>query len=141
MAKLNVEIVSAERIVFEGEADMVVAPGAGGTLGILPRHAALLTTLNPGVLRITQGVDEVVMALSGGFLEVLDNRVSVLTDAAERAEEIDESRAEEARRRAEQALAGLAGGAGDAEAAEAALRRSLIRLKAAELRRKRGQNR
>jgi len=141
MPKLSVEIVSAERMVFEGEADMVVAPGAAGVLGILPRHAALLTSLNPGVLRIKQGGDEVVMAISGGFLEVLDNRVSVLTDAAERAEEIDEARADEARRRAEQALEGLSRGAVDAEAAEAALRRSLIRLKAAEMRRRRGQQR
>lgn len=140
MPKLNVEIVSAERIVYQGEADMVVAPGAAGVLGILPRHAALLTTLSPGVLRIKQGGDEVVMALSGGFLEVMDDKVSVLTDAAERAEEIDESRAEEARRRAERALEQLSSGV-DAEAAEAALRRSLIRLKVAEMRRRRGQQR
>ena len=144
MPKLNVEVVSAERVVFTGEADMVVAPGAEGVLGILPEHAALLTTLKPGVLRIKQDGDETVMAVSGGFLQVSNDRVEVLTDAAERAEEIDAARAEEARRRAEQALAERPRGAArgtEVEAAEAALRRSLARLKVAELRRRRGQQR
>ncbi len=140
MPKLNVEVVSAERVVFTGEADMVVAPGADGVLGILPRHASLLTSLRPGVLRIQQGNDETVMAVSGGFLEVNNNRVEVLTDAAEHAEEIDSARAEEARRRAEQALAASASRA-QVEQAEAALRRSLARLKVAEMRRRRGQHR
>jgi F-type H+-transporting ATPase subunit epsilon len=142
MPKLNVEVVSAERIVYTGEADMVVAPGAAGVLGILPRHAALLTTLSPGVLRIKQGMDEVVMAVSGGFLEVINNRVQVLTDSAERAEEIDETRAEEARQRAQRALETMTGGeGGGSAAAESALRRSLARLKVAEMRRRRGQQR
>lgn len=142
MPKLSVEVVSAERMVFTGEADMVVAPGAAGILGILPRHAALLTTLNPGVLRIKQETDEVVIAVSSGFLEVNNNRVQVLTDAAERAEEIDEARAEEARQRAQRALEGLdRRRADEVEMAEAALRRSLARLKVAEMRRRRGQQR
>jgi|SRR5450756_3054 F-type H+-transporting ATPase subunit epsilon len=142
MPKLSVEVVSAERVVFTGEADMVVAPGAAGILGILPRHAALLTTLNPGVLRIKQETDEVVIAVSSGFLEVNNNRVQVLTDAAERAEEIDEARAEEARQRAQRALEGLdRRRADEVEMAEAALRRSLARLKVAEMRRRRGQQR
>ena len=142
MPKLNVEVVSAERLVFAGEADMVIAPGAAGVIGILPRHAPLLTSLTPGALRIKQGGDEVVMAVSGGFLQVHNNRVEVLTDAAERAEEIDEARALEARRRAEGALAEHPRGRGtEVEAAEAALRRSLARLKVAEMRRRRGQER
>lgn len=142
MPKLSVEVVSAERVVFTGEADMVIAPGAAGILGILPRHAALLTTLNPGVLRIKQETDEVVIAVSSGFLEVNNNRVQVLTDAAERAEEIDEARAEEARQRAQRALEGLdRRRADEVEMAEAALRRSLARLKVAEMRRRRGQQR
>jgi F-type H+-transporting ATPase subunit epsilon len=143
MPKLDVEVVSAERVVFTGEADMVVAPGAAGVLGILPKHAALLTSLTPGVLRIRQGGDEVVMAVSGGFLEVNNDRVEVLTDAAERAEEIDESRAEEARQRAERLLTERPPGlrATEVEAAELALRRSMARLKVAELRRRRGQQR
>ncbi len=142
MPKLNVRVVSAERVVFTGDADMVVAPGAMGVLGILLRHASLLTSLNPGVLRIRQGDDETVMAVSGGFLEVNNNRVEVLTDAAERAEEIDAARAEEARRRAERVLAERHGiRAPESRAAESALRRSLARLKVAELRRRRGQQR
>ena len=141
MPKLIVEVVSAERVVFTGDADMVVAPGAAGILGILPRHAALLTTLNPGVLRIKQGGDEIVMAVSGGFLEVNNNHIQVLTDAAERAEEIDEERATEARMRAQRALDQLPRGATDAPAVEASLRRSLARLKVAEMRRRRGQQR
>ena len=141
MPKLNVEVVSAERVVFTGDADMVVAPGAAGILGILPRHAALLTTLNPGILRIKQGGDEIVMAVSGGFLEVNNNHIQVLTDAAERAEEIDEERATEARMRAQRALDQLPRGATDAPAVEASLRRSLARLKVAEMRRRRGQQR
>src|SRR5512133_3932457 len=135
MPKLTVEVVSAERVVFTGDADMVVAPGAAGVLGILPRHAALLTTLNPGVLRIKQEADEIVMAVSGGFLEVNNKRVMVLTDAAERAEEIDEARAEEARQRAQRTLEQLPRSATEASVVEASLRRSLARLKVAEMRR------
>lgn len=143
MPKLNVEVVSAERVVFTGEANMVVAPGSEGVLGILPRHASLLTTLAPGALRIKQDGDEIDIAVSGGFLQVHNDRVEVLTDAAERAEEIDLQRAEEARQRAQRALAELPQGAerADAAAMEAALRRSLARLKVAELRRRRGQQR
>lgn len=142
MAKLSVEVVSAERIVFTGEANMVVAPGSLGVLGILPKHAPLLTSLSPGVLRIQQDEGEVVLAVSGGFLEVSNDRVEVLTDAAERAEEIDLARAEEARRRAERVLEEQPRGRGtEWEAAEAALRRSLARLKAAELRGRRAQRR
>ncbi len=142
MAKLNVEVVSAERVVFTGEADMVIAPGTMGVLGILPRHAPLLTSLNPGVLRIRRGDDEEIMAVSGGFLQVSNDRVEVLTDAAERAEEIDVARAEAARERAEQVLAEHPRERStEVEAAELALRRSLARLKVSDLRRRRGQQR
>jgi F-type H+-transporting ATPase subunit epsilon len=143
MPKLDVEVVSAERVVFAGEADMVVAPGTEGVLGILPKHAALLTSLTPGVLRIKQGADEVVLAVSGGFLEVHNDKVEVLTDAAERAEDIDETRAEEARQKDATLLAAQPPGRGakEVETAEAALRRSLARLKVTELRRRRGQQR
>lgn len=140
MPKLNVEVVSAERVVYTGQADMVVAPGTLGVLGILPRHAPLLTSLSPGVVRIRQGVDEEIMAVSGGFLQVHNDRVEILTDAAERGEEIDETRAEAARQRAQQILAGHPRERStEVEAAELALRRSLARLKVADLRRRRGQ--
>src|SRR4051812_43947707 len=139
MAKLSVEIVTAERqVLAEQDVDMVVAPGTEGDMGILPRHAALLTTLRPGVLRLKRGSDEQVMAVSGGFLQVANDRVLVLADTAERDEEIDEQRAEQARRRAEQALEAAKRGAGpQVESARIALRRSLARLQVAQRRRRR----
>src|SRR6266851_3194420 len=101
---LHVEVVTAEREIYNGEADMVVARGTEGVLGILPRHAALLTTLAIGEMRIKLGDAEEPLFVAGGFLEVRDNVVTVLADTAEHAEEIDEARAEEARRRAQERL-------------------------------------
>ena len=100
MPGLRLDVVTVERSVFSDDVDMVIAPGALGELGILPRHAALMTTLQPGALRIKMGTDEVDLAISGGFLEVRDNRVLVLADSAERAEEIDVERARAAQQRA-----------------------------------------
>ena len=123
---LRVQIVTAEREVFAEEAvDMVVAPGAEGVVGILPRHAPLLTTLQPGIIRIKRGGGEEAMAVGGGFLQVARDQVLILADTAERADEVDEARAEEARQRAHQALGeALASGQHvQAEAARIALRR------------------
>lgn len=139
MAKLTVEIVTAERQVYNAtDVDMVVAPGSEGVLGILPRHAPLLTLLRSGSLRVKKGTSEHEMAVSGGFLQVNDNRVLILADHAERAEEIDAAKAEEARRRAEQALteATRSGDAVRAESARAALRHSLAQLSVARRRRR-----
>jgi F-type H+-transporting ATPase subunit epsilon len=94
-------IVTADRTVLTEEADMVIAPGGAGELGILPRHIPLLTTLKPGVLRVLQNGEWHVLAVAGGFMQVDQRGVTILADAAERAEEIDEARAQEARRRAE----------------------------------------
>jgi F-type H+-transporting ATPase subunit epsilon len=99
-------------------------------VGILPSHAPLVTTLQPGELRVKKGADEVAMAVGGGFLEVAGNRVLVLADTAERADEIDMARAEEARRRAEEARQNQRTSL-ELAAAEAALRLSLIRLQVA----------
>jgi F-type H+-transporting ATPase subunit epsilon len=104
-------VVSVERSLFEGEVDgqgrpFLVCLGAEGELGILPRHAPLLTTLRPGAMYIRNGSDETELFVGGGFLEVLPDRVTVLADVAERAEEISEQAAEEARRRAQERLAG-----------------------------------
>src|SRR5919205_2615058 len=102
---LRVQIVTAEREVYtEDAADMVVAPGAEGVVGILPRHAPLLTTLLPGVIRVKKGGAEEAMAVGGGFLQVARDQVLVLADTAERTDEIDEARAEESRRRAREDL-------------------------------------
>ncbi len=136
MPKLRLEIVTAERPVYSDDVDMVVAPGIEGQLGILPNHAPLLTILQPGEIFLRKDGEEISIAVSGGFLEVRSNRVIVLADTAERAEEIDIARAEAAKRRAEELLR-LRPPDVDLAAAEAALRRSMARLKVAERKKRR----
>ena len=136
MATLRLEIVTAERTVFSDDVNGVVAWGVEGQLGILPHHAPLMTVLQPGDLLIRKDNEEQYLAISGGFLEVRPDKVIILADACERAEEIDIERAEAARRRAEEILKTRPPDV-DTAAAEAALRRSLARLKAAEKRRRR----
>jgi F-type H+-transporting ATPase subunit epsilon len=136
---LRVQIVTAEREVFSDDAvDMVVAPGADGVLGILPRHAPLLTTLLPGEVRIKQGGTEQAMSVSGGFLQVARDKVLILADTAEREDEVDEARAEEARRRAREALAEavISGQRLVADSARFALRRAEVRIHLAARRRR-----
>ncbi len=135
MATLKLEIVTAECLVYSDEVDIVIAPGVMGQLGILPHHAPLMTMLQPGELCLRKGGEETFMAISGGFLEVFQNRVVVLADTAERVEEIDMARAEEAKRRAQVQLQ-LRPEAVDLATAEAALKRSLTRLKVAERRKR-----
>ena len=137
---LHVEVVTAERELYNGEATLVSAPGSEGRLGILPRHAALLTTLAPGDLRIELNGAEEPLFVSGGFLEVSNDSVTVLADTAEHAEEIDQARAEEARRRAQERLAQAQSEAERAEL-QAALERAVARLRVAELTRRRGRRR
>lgn len=137
MPKLDIDIVTAERIVYsEQEVDEIIAPGAAGEFTVLPRHAPFMTMIVPGVVVIRKGGEEIEMAVSGGFLEVRDNRVVVLADSAERAEEIDAERAEQARQRAQDRVAGEATEA-DTARAMVALERSLVRLKVVERRRRR----
>jgi F-type H+-transporting ATPase subunit epsilon len=138
---LRVQIVTAEREVFAEDAvDMVVAPGAEGVVGILPRHAPLLTTLRPGVVRIKKAGSEEAMSVGGGFLQVARDQVLILADTAERADEVDESRAEEARQRAQRALAEAVatGQHVQAEAARIALRREEARIQVVRRRGRRG---
>jgi F-type H+-transporting ATPase subunit epsilon len=137
MSTIKLDIVTAERVVFSEDVDVVVAPGVEGELGILPHHAPLMTTLQGGELRVKKGGEEFFLCLSGGFLEVRPDRVIVLADTAERCEEIDVARAEEAKRRAEERLLERKTPEVDVARAEAALLRSLVRLKVAEKRRKR----
>jgi len=133
---MHIEVVTAERELYSGEADMVIAPGSEGELGILPRHAALLTTLKAGELLIRLSGAEEPVFVSGGFLEVSDNRVTVLAETAEYAEEIDQARAEAARRRAQELLAQAQS---DTERAEllGALERAVARIHVAEITRRR----
>lgn len=134
--KLHVDILTVEGRRFNGDADFVVAPGSEGELGVLPHHIPLLTALAPGAVKVRNEGDEQFFFVSGGFLEVRPDQVTVLADAAERAEDIDEARAEEARRRAESMLQQKTTDA-DQAAAAAALARAEARLRLAELRRRR----
>ena len=106
--KYPLRVVSVERSLFEGDVEFIIANGADGELGVLARHAPLMTILRPGPLRIQEvfGGPEQVLFVGGGFLEVLPDRVTVLADVAEHAEEISVERAEEARRRSAEKLAG-----------------------------------
>ncbi len=128
---IRLDIVTAERVVFSDEVDIVVAPGLTGQLGILPHHAPLMTTLLPGELIARKGSEDYCLAISGGFIEVRPDRIIVLADSAERAEEIDIARATEARQRAEERLKSKEAGT-DTLRAEAALRRAIVRLNVAE---------
>jgi len=108
MAKtFHVDIVSAEQAIFSGEAEMIIAPGEAGELGILPEHVPLLTRIKPGTVRIQQagGVPEEVIYVSGGMMEVQPDRVTVLADTSVRAHDLDEAKAMEAKRLAEEAMA------------------------------------
>jgi F-type H+-transporting ATPase subunit epsilon len=130
MPKIRFEIVTAERVVYSEDVDVVVAPGIQGQLAILPHHAPLMTMLQPGELMVRKGAEEQSMFVSGGFLEVRGDKVVVLADAAEHADEIDTARAEAAKRRAEEGIAQYPAHMDHAHA-EAALLRSLMRLKVA----------
>ena len=134
---LTVDIVTAERLVLsEQGVDEVVVPGIEGELAVLPMHAPLLTMIKPGLMRIKRGSDETEVAITGGFLEVREDKVTILADAAERAEEIDVAAAEEARRRAEAQLERRETDV-DLARVSAELQKQLLRLKVAERRRRR----
>ncbi|HSP09741.1 MAG TPA: ATP synthase F1 subunit epsilon [Candidatus Dormibacteraeota bacterium] len=134
--KYPLRVVSVERSLFEGEVEFIIANGADGELGVLARHAPLMTILKPGPLRIqeTIGGPEQVLFVGGGFLEVLPDRVTVLADVAEHADEISVERAEEARRRAQEKLAGTVT-AGEEVEFQSALAMAEARLRLARMRR------
>ncbi|RMG93102.1 MAG: F0F1 ATP synthase subunit epsilon [Zetaproteobacteria bacterium] len=127
MATMNVLVATAEREVYRGEADMLVAPGVAGELGILPRHAPLLCQLKAGELRIIKGEEEDQVFVSGGFMEVQPDMITVLADTAERATDIDEAQAIEAERRARELLEKRTGDT-DIALAEAELALAVARL-------------
>jgi F-type H+-transporting ATPase subunit epsilon len=139
---LTVEVVTAERVVrTEQGVDVLVAPGSEGQLAILPRHAAFMTTLAPGELIIRRAQLDESFAISGGFMEVLRDHVTILADAAEAAEEIDVDRAEASRSRAEDRLKRYHEQSArdvDVARARASLQRSLMRLGVVQRRRRPG---
>ncbi|MCX8277312.1 MAG: F0F1 ATP synthase subunit epsilon [Dehalococcoidia bacterium] len=137
MAKLQLAVVTAEGESFSGEVDTVVAPGGLGEFTVLPSHARIISTLAPGVLRLDQGADSVSFALSGGFLEVSDNRVTILADAAEQDDAIDIERAEAALARAQERIVSSPADI-DLERATASLRRARVRVNLGRGRRERG---
>jgi len=135
MATLKLDIVTAERLIFSDDVNMVVAPGVEGQLGILPHHAPLMPMLQPGELLIRKDKEEIYLPVSGGILEVRPDKVTILADACEHAEDIDATRAEIAKRRAEELLK-TRGPDVDVAQTEAMLRRALMRLKVAQRKRK-----
>ncbi len=131
---IRCEIVSQDRMVYQGDVDIVVLPGSDGEMGILPHHAPLLTTLKFGLIKVRTKNHEQVFTVAGGMAEIQPEIITVLADAAENVEEIDVARAEAARQRAENALSQMDKSSGDVDAylaMEAALRRSTLRLEAA----------
>lgn len=132
MATIAVDIVSVEGHIWSGEANLVIAPARMGEVGIAPRHAAMLTTLRPGDLRVQrEGQDELFFYVTGGILEVQPKKITVLADTALRAEQLDESAADEARKKAEEALKG-AGNKEDLAHAQMQLVEAAARYRAAQ---------
>ncbi|MEK6753975.1 MAG: ATP synthase F1 subunit epsilon [Chloroflexota bacterium] len=136
---IRCEIVSQDRTVFTGDVDIVVLPGAAGEMGILPKHAPVLTTLKYGIIKVRKSGREELFTVAGGVAEVQPDIITILADAAENVDEIDERRAEAARKRAEEALAkGVPADTDVYLAMEAALRKSNLRLDAVRRYRKGG---
>jgi len=129
--KIALEVVTPERRVLAESVDMVTVPGLGGELGILPGHTPLISQLQTGVLTYVQDGKNFPLHVSGGFVEVRDDHVSVLADVAERPDEIDAARARLSRERVEKQLSAWSGTEEDFEVARAKLERSVVRLQLA----------
>ena len=138
MATIHVDVVSAEALIFSGEAKFVALPGESGELGILPRHTPLITRIKPGAVRIERadnGEEEFVF-VAGGILEVQPDRVTVLADTAIRGKDLDEAKAAEAKKAAESALANAQN---DFDVAKAQSELAIMAAQLAAIRRLRGQ--
>lgn len=137
---IRCEIVSQDRVVFSGDADIVILPGVEGEMGILPNHAPLLTALRYGIIVVRKQGEEQYFTVAGGVAEVQPDQVTVLADAAENVMEINIQRAEAAKRRAEERLkAGIPQDSDKYFELQAALRRSNLRLEAVQRYRQRVQ--
>ena len=129
--QLQLEVVTPERRVLSESVNSVTVPGRGGEMQILPGHAALISELQTGVLTYNQDGTNFQLHVSGGFVEVSDDRVSILAEVAERPEEIDAARARMAREHTEKQLSSWSGTEEDFEMARAKLERSMVRLQLA----------
>ena len=129
--KIRLRVVTPTRLVIDEEVDEVTAPGELGEFGVLPNHIAFLSTLVPGVLSYKQGSQNEILAISGGYAEVLDNVMTVLATAAEFPAEIDTVRAKFAKDEAEKAMAALNPEEKDWQIAEGAFKKALVRLQVA----------
>lgn len=140
MAPMRLEIITAEREVYADDVDIIVAPGVEGQLGILPHHAPLMTALQPGEILIRKDGEPSYLAVTGGFMEVIANRVTILAEACEYSEEINEERAQAAMERAQERLRTQSS---ELELSEAlsSVRRAQTRLNIARRRRPRGDMR
>jgi F-type H+-transporting ATPase subunit epsilon len=133
MGELYLEVITPEKVVVSQKVDIVAAPGTLGEFGVLPEHVAFLSGIVPGELRYSLDGETEYLAVSEGFSEVFNNRVSVLVDAAEKGHEIDVDRARRAMERAKERLAKERGTEDiDFLRAEAALKRAIVRIKVAE---------
>ena len=133
MEKVNLEVVTPAKVLLRLEVDMVVLPGTEGEFGVLAGHVPFLSGILPGELRYTAGTERGYVSLSAGFAEVLNNRVSVLVDAAELAGEIDQERARKALARAKERLGQDRSNKDiDFFRAEGAMLRAAARIKVAE---------
>jgi F-type H+-transporting ATPase subunit epsilon len=126
--QLQLEVITPQRRVLSEAVDMVTVPGLGGELGILPGHTSLISQLKTGVLSYLQAGSTSQLHVSGGFVEISDDRVTVLAEVAERPEEIDAARARLAREHVEKQLSAWSGTEEDFEVARAKLERSMVRL-------------
>ena len=129
--KIKLRIVTPSRLMFDEEVDEVTAIGELGEFGVLPNHISFLSTLVPGEMSYKQGTQRRLLAVSGGYAEVLDNVMTVLAPAAEFGAEIDSARAQRAKERAEKQLAELKHDDHEFELAQVALHRALVRLQVA----------
>ena len=127
--QLQLDVVTPERRVLSESVNAVTVPGSNGEMQLLPGHAALISELQSGVLAYNQDGTNFQLHVSGGFVEVNEDRVSVLAEIAERPEEIDAERARRAREIAEKRLSGQSGADIDVDRAQAKLRRNLTRLR------------
>ena len=136
MATFQLDIVSAERHVSSDQVEVLVAPGVDGEMAILPSHAPLLTVLKPGEIRVVKDGEDSFIVVSGGFMEVMPEKVTILADTAERLDEIDIERAEAALKAAQKQIAAAPADM-DLERALASMQRSQARIKVARRRRNR----